>query len=204
MTSYAFTWLQFVFPFYVLLLITLSHYSSRVTKIFGNNPVSALATHFALILQDPSCGHSCTIICYTRVSRLDVYHAPYKRVTRYWTGLTLLMRCIFFMIFALNSRDNDSVNLLIVSSVSASLAALAWMHHGVYEKMFNDILEGAFILNLCIFAAATYHVKQTQSGERQDNVANASVGIAFSIFALSYVHILEKTSHVEDNISSKS
>ena len=26
------------------------------------------------------------------------------------------------------------------------------------------------------------HVKQTQSGERQDNVANASVGIAFSIF----------------------
>ena len=48
MTSYAFTWLQFVFPFYVLLLITLivaiSHYSTKITKFFGNNPVSALAT----------------------------------------------------------------------------------------------------------------------------------------------------------------
>ena len=113
---------------------------------------------------------------------MDTYYAPYKRVTRYWTGLALLLRCIIFMIFALNNRDNDSVNLLIVSLISAGLATLAWVHSGVYEKKLNDLLEGAFILNLCVFAAATYHVKQTQSGERQDNVANASVGIAFSIF----------------------
>ena len=65
------------------------------------------------------------------------------------------------MIFALNSRGNDSVNLLIhiISTVSAGLATLAWMHHGVYEKLFNDILEGAFILNLYVFAAATCHIK---------------------------------------------
>ena len=69
------------------------------------------------------------------------------------------------MIFALNSRGNDSVNLLIhiISTVSAGLATLAWMHHG---KLFNDILEGAFILNLYVFAAATCHVKQNR--ERQD------------------------------------
>lgn len=108
---------------------------------------------------------------------MDAYHAPYKRVTRYWTGLTRLLQCIFFMIFALNSHDNDSVNLLIVSSVSASLAALAWMHHRVHEKMFNDILEGAFILNLCVFA-----------GERQENVANALIGMAFqSLFVFCFI-----------------
>ena len=92
---------------------------------------------------------------------MDVYHAPYKRETCYWIRMTLLLHCIFFMIFALNSRGNDSVNLLIhiISAVSAGLATLAWMHHGVYEKLFNDILEGAFILNLYVFAAATCHVK---------------------------------------------
>ena len=84
------------------------------------------------------------------------------------------------MIFALNSRGNDTVNLLIVSSVSAGLAILTWVHHGVYEKLFNDILEGIFILNLCVFAIATYHVKQT--GEKQDNVASTSIGIALSVF----------------------
>ena len=252
MTTYAFTWLQFVFPFYILLLIAViivaSHYSSKFAKIFGNNPVAALATLILLsyskilrviilalssaTLEYPDgtnhlvwlydgtvpylqrfdhivlgmfailallvlflpytfllfFGHWLHAYSHWRIFSwlnkikpfIDAYHAPYKRVTRYWTGLTLLLRCIFFMIFALNSRGNDGVNLLIVSSVSAGLATLAWMHHGLYAKLFNDILEGAFILNLCVFAAATYHVKQT--GERQDNVANASVGVAFSAF----------------------
>ena len=44
------TWLQFVFPFYVWAIagaiIIASHYSSRATKIFGNNPLSVLATLF--------------------------------------------------------------------------------------------------------------------------------------------------------------
>lgn len=48
MTTYTFTWLQFVFPFYILLLVALiivvSHYSGRFAKTFGNNPVSAFAT----------------------------------------------------------------------------------------------------------------------------------------------------------------
>ena len=42
------TWLQFVFPFYVWLIaaaiILLSHYSTRATKIFGDQSVSVLAT----------------------------------------------------------------------------------------------------------------------------------------------------------------
>ena len=52
MTTYAYAWLQFVFPFYIWFLIGLtivaSHYSSKLTKIFGNNPVAALATLFLL------------------------------------------------------------------------------------------------------------------------------------------------------------
>ena len=45
-------WLQFVFPFYVWLIVAaiilVSHYSSRATTIFGDNSVSVLATLFLL------------------------------------------------------------------------------------------------------------------------------------------------------------
>ena len=52
MMTYAYTWLQFVFPFYVWFLIGLiivaSHYSTKLTRIFSKNPVAALATLFLL------------------------------------------------------------------------------------------------------------------------------------------------------------
>ena len=48
MTVYGFTWLQFVFPFYIWFLIGLiiivTHYSQRATNMLGTNPVAALAT----------------------------------------------------------------------------------------------------------------------------------------------------------------
>ena len=46
------TWLQFVFPAYIWLIagliILVSHYSTRVTKVIGNNSVSVLSTLFLL------------------------------------------------------------------------------------------------------------------------------------------------------------
>jgi predicted outer membrane repeat protein len=48
MTVYAFTWLQFLFPFYVwfliALIIVLSRFSDRVANSLGSNPVATLAT----------------------------------------------------------------------------------------------------------------------------------------------------------------
>ena len=45
---YSYTWLQFVFPFYLWLLVGLiilaCKYSSRAMKLFGSNPVAVLAT----------------------------------------------------------------------------------------------------------------------------------------------------------------
>ena len=52
MDSYLKTWLQFAFPLYIWLLcfliIFLSNRSTRVTKIFGSNPIAVLATLFLL------------------------------------------------------------------------------------------------------------------------------------------------------------
>ncbi len=52
MDMYSRTWLQFVFPLYVWMLvgvvIVLCHYFSWATKMFGRNPVAVLATLFLL------------------------------------------------------------------------------------------------------------------------------------------------------------
>ena len=48
LTTYVKTWLQFVFPLYIMAIVTViiitSYYSTRVTKLFGINAVSILAT----------------------------------------------------------------------------------------------------------------------------------------------------------------
>ena len=111
---------------------------------------------------------------------MDAYHAPYKKESRYWTGFILLIRCILFLTFAFNTLGNAGVNLLAITSVTAGLAILAWLRNKVYEQIHNDILESAFILNLCIFAVATYHVNI--SGGNQALLSNISVGIAFVTF----------------------
>ena len=111
---------------------------------------------------------------------MDAYYAPYKKESRYWTGLILFVRCALFLTFSFNVLGNASVNLLAITSITAGLAASAWVRKRIYEKFYNDILEISFIFNLCILAAATYHVKET--GGSQAKLANTSVGIAFATF----------------------
>lgn len=52
LTGYAKTWLQFVFPVYIWVLVSViiisSHYSTRAARICGNNAVQVLATLFLL------------------------------------------------------------------------------------------------------------------------------------------------------------
>ena len=122
---------------------------------------------------------------------MDTYHAPFKKETRYWTGFLLLVRCALFLTFAFNALGNSSVNLLTITSVTIGLAAWAWLQKGLYEKIHNDILEACFILNLCILAGATYHVKEIAGN--QDILAYTSVGVAFVIFwGILFYHVFQR------------
>ena len=253
MNIYAYSWLQFLFPFYVwlliIILITASRYSQKISSCLGQNPVAVLATLFlmsyskiltAIItpltwtylkqtlptesnsrvwLYDASipyfrepghivlgvfaisalillflpytilllCSHWLQIKSQWRILSwinklkpfMDAYHAPYKKQTRYWTGLLLLTRCGLFLTFAFNSVGSSQVNLLAVSSVGIALAVLK---ERVYEKHYNDILESSFILNLCIFSIATLFITEEGSGS-QFTLSSISVGIAFVTFA---------------------
>ena len=120
---------------------------------------------------------------------LDAYYGPYKKSTRYWTALLLLVRGILFLAFALSTLSTSKLDLLLVTSLTAGLSGLAWIHNGVYEKLYNDIIEASFIINLCILATATYHVRE--SGGSQAALVYTSVGLAFATFiCIILFHIL--------------
>ena len=124
---------------------------------------------------------------------MDTYHAPFRKDTRYWTGFLLLVRCALFLTFAFNALGNASINLLTITSVTVGLTVLAWLQNRLYNERFNDILEACFMLNLCIFAAATYHVREIEG--RQDKLAYTSVGIAFVILIYIIIyHIFRRIS----------
>ena len=78
---YSKTWLQFVFPVYIWLLVGLmilvSHYSRRFAKLLGSNPVSVLAT---LILL------SYTKILHTLIAVIYVTYLEYPTYKR-WVWL---------------------------------------------------------------------------------------------------------------------
>ena len=124
---------------------------------------------------------------------MDTYHAPFKKESRYWTGFLLLVRCALFLTFAFNALGNASINLLTITSVTVGLAALAWLQNRLYKEIHNNILEASFILNLCLFAAATYHVRETKGS--QDKLAYISVGIVFVVFTcIVFYHIFRRIS----------
>ena len=252
MTIYAYTWLQFVFPFYVWFLIGLiivaTHYLSKLTKILGNNPVAALATLLLLSyskvlraildaltsteLQYPGgkmklvwlydgnvtygrgghlvlaifailvlvflfipytlllfFAHWLQALSHWRILSwlnkikpfTDTYHAPFKKQTRYWTGLFLFVRHSLFAIHAI-SRE---LTPIVITAITAILLSMAWMHKGIYESRLNDIFEAFFLVNLCIFAAIT---NQNIASFRQAEVGYFFVGIALAGYGCIVLH----------------
>lgn len=109
---------------------------------------------------------------------LDAYYAPYKKETRYWTGFLLLIRAILFLSFVVIT--SNEVNLVAVTSLFAAIAIIPWLSSRIYEKLYVDVLEASFILNLCILTSVTYHTQAIEGN--QITITYASTGIAFAEF----------------------
>ena len=275
MDIYAYSWFQFLFPFYVWFLvgciILASRYSQSIAKRLGKNPVAVLATlllmsyskilsaviipltwtyltyytasnetksvvwmydasipyfgepkHIALGLFAILClaifvlpyillllfGHwlqGCSnwwILSWLNKIKpfMDAYHAPYRKHTRYWTGLLLITRLGLFLSFANNS---ESVNTAAVASVTVALLAIRFR---VYEHFYNDVIESSFILNLGIFSVATLmfslNEKSEDAAKNQLILSRISVSIAFTTFLgilLFHISLVLKSSNIWKN-----
>ena len=78
LTTYVKTWLQFVFPVYVLALVCVmiiaSNYSTRVTRLFGTNAVSVLAT-LVLLSYTKILRILITVFSFTTLTGSQDYHS---------------------------------------------------------------------------------------------------------------------------------
>ena len=126
---------------------------------------------------------------------MDAYHAPYRKHTRYWTGLLLLSRLGLFLTFTING--SESVNLVAVSSVSIALLAI---QRRVYEHWLKDLLDSSFILNLGVFSVATFYLKEESNDDKNQLIlSRISVGISFITFLgilLFHISLVLKSSKI--------
>ena len=255
MDIYAYSWLQFLFPFYIWFLIgciiLVSRHSRSFANTLGTNPVAVLATlllmSFSKILKAIITPLSWTYLTYYNSTNkshriiwlydgsigfftdpkhavlasfaililflfvlpylflllcgqwlvgfsdwrilswlnklkplMDAYYAPYKKHTRYWTGLLLWSRMGLFLTIAINVLGSDRVNILAISSATAALLAIKGR---VYEDWWKDILESSFHFNLIIFSTATFYLKEEGKGRQSQLILSSiSVGTAFITF----------------------
>ena len=113
---------------------------------------------------------------------LDAYYAPFCNNTRYWVGLTLLVRTSLSITYSTLKSTELITILVFVSSVLTGVAVIPWLQHEIiYQKWFINVLEGSYILNAIILSVATHHITQEQNNH-QLILTYTSVAIAFIEF----------------------
>ena len=91
-----------------------------------------------------------------------------------------MLRFVFLLVFAFNTQEELSINLLAILVGTGILVVWARVSGGVYRNWCLEGLEGSFALNLIVLAAATSYVNH--SGRNQFVVGYTSVSIAFATF----------------------
>ena len=130
---------------------------------------------------------------------MDSYHAPYKAKHRYWPGLLLVLRFVFFLVLAIESspqQDRTNISLFSILVVAGILQLWAWISGGVYKNWCLDALEGSFVLNLTILAGATMYTRflnrsGDQSSQRAVGYTSVSIALITFIAILAY-HIFQQ------------
>ena len=168
MDAYSQTWLQFVFPFYILGLTTfiifISSRSRRVTQALGSNPVAVLTTLFLLSYLKVF-----RIITVTFLPTILEYPGSEKHTVWQLDGN-----------FSTSFTDHQFG--IASSTVGVVFLCLVWSFvvQGVYKNRALGVLECSFLVNLGLLAFASYHI-QTNGGNLALS-ANTSIGIAFAEF----------------------
>ena len=111
---------------------------------------------------------------------LEPYHAPYTVKYRFWTGLLLFVRVLFYLISLLNFSLDPRVDLLAVICIVGGLILLKGVTaKRVYKNWLLDVMETAIYFNLVAFSALTWY--NLDFGGNQVAVAYTSVMIIFTL-----------------------
>ena len=200
MDAYAKTWLEFVFPVYIWVMVRflayISHHSVAVTKLLGSNPVPVLATLFLLsyakILQTIIAALSLTILHYPHKNVVVWIHDATVSLVKY---IPLAVIALLFLLFLflpytllllLGQWVQSKSHLCFLSWVkSPKLKAILDTYHAPYKPK-HQYWAGLLLLVRCaLFLIFAFNV----SGDDGVNllvISSATFGI-FVMFALSGV-----------------
>ena len=109
---------------------------------------------------------------------LDAYYAPYNKKTRYWTGLLLLIRAILFISIVV--IEQLGLSLVLTATLFTTVVVVSRLSNRIYNKLYLEVLEASFFLNICVVANMSYYVQETNHS--QLTLTYVSVGIAFAEF----------------------
>ena len=105
----------------------------------------------------------------------DAYYAPYKKKTRFWTGLMLIVR-VFLFIFL--SANKATANVIALVSVFTAIAVFSWLIGGIYKNFYLNTLQASFVVNIVLLS--TVHI--ALENDRQLIATHVSVGMALTEF----------------------
>ena len=111
---------------------------------------------------------------------LDAYYGPFKDKHHYWVGVLLVVRGVLFVFFASFFAIQDNVNLLLISITSLSLPVYTSFTGQLYKRIYGNILENLYFLNLGVLGIGTLYIRLV--GGNQEALVTTSVGIAFLEF----------------------
>ena len=121
---------------------------------------------------------------------IDAHTGPYKDKHRYWTGLLLLLRAVVFFLCTLNSRKDHLINSALVAIVAISLLFYLLFVRGVYKSRLLNVIEGAFLFNLCVLSTSSFIqiIFHSQTYNLSFYIAQVSVGSAFVYVCLVLIY----------------
>ncbi len=121
---------------------------------------------------------------------IDAHTGPYKDKHRYWPGFLLLVRAGTFFLFALNSQNNQRVNAALVTVITICLIFYLLFIRGVYKSRILNIIEVAFLLNLCVLSISSFfqEILYKPNLDFSLYITYISVGIAFVYTCLLLVY----------------
>ena len=203
------TGLQFVFPVYIWciagLIIIISHYSTRATKLFGNNSVAVLATLF--LLSYAKSYYQPLRWTNTLKPFFDTYYGPFKDKKQHqvWTGILLISRVLILVVYASTSTYSPNANILLMTLISTLLFMYSSMVGLLYKKWTLSFLESLYLLNLMMLGGSFLFYQLsisilTQQHNELNPVATTSVVTALFLFVCAVIINTTKRVMSTDNI----
>ena len=117
-----------------------------------------------------------------------------------------MFRFVLFIVFSLqfDPQQDTKVNLVAILVAAGMLFLWAWISGGVYRNWCLDALEGSFVLNLTLLAAATMYTnclatdRSAHKNYKQVAVGYTSVAIAFiTLIVILGYHIFQQSRHTK-------